>query len=181
MTYWICMVLLAGLLLVGAIIDIRSRRLPNWLTAGVALLYLPYFLASPQPIDISNTILVAGVAFAIGFGLFAFNVMGGGDVKLIAGLSLWAGLDHLTLFLLVTSLAGGLLSIGMLMIRLLSRSTWIAMIWPIYQAEPDAPVPATDAPAAVTAGVRAGSAGSLPYGVAIAAGGFAVIYALLQL
>ena len=43
--------------------------------------------------------------FVIGLALFARKLIGGGDVKLIAAVSLWAGLEHFVWFVLVTSLA----------------------------------------------------------------------------
>ena len=49
--------------------------------------------------------------FVVGLGLFARELIGGGDVKLLAALSLWAGPEHFVSFMLVTALAGGALSL----------------------------------------------------------------------
>lgn len=180
----LCIALLVGLLLTGAAIDIGSRRLPNWLTAAVAALYGLYVVVSPTPVDWVNAFLIAGLIFAIGFTLFAFNLIGGGDVKLIAALALWAGIDHIALFLLVTSLSGGLLSIGALIRRQWAGSMLVALFWPVYRTvasgSTTAPTPIDDT-AAEAGESHADPAESLPYGVAIAAGGLSVIYALLQL
>lgn len=180
-----CCLILAALLVIGAIIDIKSRRLPNWLTASVVLLYLPYVMLAPTPVDWFNALSVAGVSFIVGFTLFAFNFMGGGDVKLISGLALWAGLDLIALFLLVTGLAGGLLSICTLLYRRLVNHPVIVTFWPFLAVAIEnrfgLAIPEWKL-AGATGSVNSDSnEGSLPYGVAIAAGGFVVISALLKL
>lgn len=185
MMFQLCLALLAGLLAIGVAIDIGSRRLPNWLTSAVAALYGLYVVVSPVPVDWIGASLVAGAVFAVGFGLFALNWLGGGDVKLMAALALWAGVEHLTLFLIVTSLAGGLLSIVFLIRRWLFASPYLPLLlWPVYAILTPggaAPESAADKTVLSTGDDRTGTTESLPYGVAIAAGGLAVIHSLLQL
>lgn len=178
----LCIACLAGLLVVGALNDIDCRRLPNWLTSAVAVLYALFVAVSPTPIDWMSAFLVAALVFAVGFACFAFQLIGGGDVKLMAGLALWAGLDHIALFLTVTSLAGGLLSLVMLMLQRWQRSPLSLMLSPLTnpitkRLHRSAALAGTPSPSDL-ADIRVNE--SLPYGVAIAAGGFAVIYALLQ-
>ncbi|MGI9500333.1 MAG: A24 family peptidase, partial [Geminicoccaceae bacterium] len=167
----------------GVVTDIESRRLPNWLTAGVAALYPIYVCTAPFPVDWSSALLIAGVVFSAGFGLFAFDLMGGGDVKLMAALALWAGIEHIALFLIITSLAGGLLAIVMLMLRRWATSplrlALSLFLGPITNKLLGPTTVVGGLPPADMAENHANN--SLPYGVAIAAGGFAVIYALLQL
>ena len=179
----LCLTLLAGLLVTGALIDIESRRLPNWLTSSVAGLYALFVVVSPTPVDWTGAFVVGGLTFAAGFVLFALRLMGGGDVKLMAAIALWAGIDHIAIFLIVTSLAGGLLSLVMLMLRRFTRSPIAIFLAPLAgeitrrllrpAAAAGNPSPAALEDEDLTA--------SLPYGVAIAAGGFSVIYALLKL
>ncbi len=179
----LCIAGLAGLLVTGALNDIDCRRLPNWLTAAVAILYALFVAVSPTPIDWMSAFVVAGLVFTVGFACFAFQLMGGGDVKLMAALALWAGIEHIALFLTVTSLAGGLLSLVTIVLRRWVRSPALLMLTPLTSL-----ITSRFHRPAVLAGSQS-SAGqtddqineSLPYGVAIAAGGFAVIYALLQL
>lgn len=178
----ICIACLAGLLVTGALSDIDCRRLPNWLTGAVAALYGLFVVVSPTPVDWGSAFLVASSVFALGFACFAFQLMGGGDVKLLAGLALWAGIEHIALFLTVTSLAGGLLSLAILMLRRWLRSPVLLMLTPVTDLvtrkfhRPAAL--AGNPPSTDLADVQINE--SLPYGVAIAVGGFAVIYALLQ-
>lgn len=177
-----CIACLVGLLVVGALNDIDCRRLPNWLTLAVAVLYALFVAVSPTPIDWMSAFLVAALVFAVGFACFAFQLMGGGDVKLMAGLALWAGIDHIALFLAVTSFAGGLLSLVMLMLPRWSRSPLVLMLSPLTDPitrKLDRSTALAGTPSSTDlADIRINQ--SLPYGVAIAAGGFAVIYALLQ-
>lgn len=182
MMSFLCIACLAGLLVVGALIDIDSRRLPNWLTSSVAALYGLFVVVSPVAVDWTNAFVVAGLVFAIGFACFAFGLMGGGDVKLMAGLALWAGVDHIALFLIVTSLAGGLLSVIMLMRHRLANAPLLLLLWPLSDLiarKLQGPATVAGSPSPVNM-AESDLKNSLPYGVAIAAGGFAVIYALLQ-
>ncbi|MEZ5932170.1 MAG: prepilin peptidase [Alphaproteobacteria bacterium] len=177
----LCLSGLAGLLVVGALIDIDCRRLPNWLTSAVAALYGLHVIVSPVPIAWMSASVVASLVFVIGFACFAFQLMGGGDVKLLAALSLWAGIDHLALFLISTSLAGGVLALVMLCLRRLAQAPPLLLLSPLIGLiTKKAARPAMVSGHVLSGAPADGSANpSLPYGVAIAAGGFTVIYSLL--
>ena len=54
----------------------------------------------------------AAVVFGAGTAAFAAGALGGGDVKLLAAASLFAGPGLISDFLLVTALAGGVLGAG---------------------------------------------------------------------
>jgi prepilin peptidase CpaA len=62
----------------------------------------------------------AGV-LAGGTALFAAGLVGGGDVKLAAAVAVWVGTGALSEFLVVTTLAGGLLALAMLPAQLWRR------------------------------------------------------------
>src|ERR687891_350161 len=89
---WLLLAGLVALLVLDAVIDLRERRIPNWLTGGVAALYPLYVLASPMTVAWLGALAVAAAAFLFGLVLFARQLMGGGDVKLIAAVTLWTGL-----------------------------------------------------------------------------------------
>jgi prepilin peptidase CpaA len=79
-------------LLILAAWDIRYRRLPNGLVVVVGGLYILDALTAGDPAAFMlNHLLTALATFAIGFGLFALGLLGGGDVKLAAALFLWTG------------------------------------------------------------------------------------------
>jgi prepilin peptidase CpaA len=116
------------------------------------------------------------VVFVIGLGLFARELIGGGDVKLIAALSLWAGPEQFVPFMLVTALAGGALSLLTLWYR-----RWGGLVDAHLAAL--GLVPAGGRPALPDAPSQqsAACAATLPYGIAIAAGGIAIIIELAKL
>jgi prepilin peptidase CpaA len=100
-------------MLVAAGCDIAWRRLPNWLTAAVALGFLPWaWAAGFSWTGIGIALGVGVVVLGIGFGLFAAGIIGGGDAKFAAAIALWIGLSlELLRFFLVMSLAGGVLAV----------------------------------------------------------------------
>jgi prepilin peptidase CpaA len=183
-TMWLLYACFAGLLtllILAAITDLRERRIPNWLNAGVAGLYPVYLLLSPVPVAWPAALAVSVLVGLVGLALFARELVGGGDIKLIAALSLWAGVDQFVLFALVTTLTGGI--VGLV-------SLWYWRWGPLIQAHlagfglagagrGGAPVAAAaeSAPANPTAPAPV----TLPYGIAIAAGGVAVVVELMKL
>ena len=110
---YILVAALAALLLAAAIGDLRSRTIPNWLTAAVALLSLGWWLVNGWALwpEIIVQIGLALIVFLMFSAAFAFGWMGGGDVKLIAALALWFPLPVLIEMLTVMALAGGALTL----------------------------------------------------------------------
>ncbi|MDZ7619430.1 MAG: A24 family peptidase [Patescibacteria group bacterium] len=87
---------------VAAVSDLRTRRLPNWLT-------VPAFAAGLVAHSVMNGFAGLGFAllgFATGFGillvLWLIGGGGGGDVKLMGALGAWLG-SSLIVFVFVTS------------------------------------------------------------------------------
>ena len=110
-------VLVAGLLIVAAASDARRYLIPNWVSFGILLLFLPYALLSPSTPDWQGGLIVASAALAVGFGIFTLRLMGGGDIKLIAACALWAGPALILPFLFIVSAAGGALALGLMVGR----------------------------------------------------------------
>src|SRR3546814_11413410 len=85
------MVILGLLMIAAAISDIRSRTISNELNAAMALLAIPFWIASglalwpDLPIQFGSAFLV----FLLFAGLFAIGAIGGGDVKMIGAVMLW--------------------------------------------------------------------------------------------
>ena len=156
----------------------RERRIPNRLTGGLAALYPVYVLVSPVPVAWPAALGLAVVVFVIGLGLFARELIGGGDVKLIAALSLWAGPEQFVWFMLVTTLTGGALSLISLWYR-----RWGGLI-EAHLAALGLATAARRAPGPAGCAIRISRphrSTTLPYGVAIAAGGIAIIIELAKL
>ena len=75
----------------GCATDLRSRRIPNWLTGGAATMALAYHLWTGGPSALLLSLAGLLVGGAIFFLPFALGGLGGGDVKLLAALGAWAG------------------------------------------------------------------------------------------
>jgi prepilin peptidase CpaA len=103
--------------------DLRSRRIRNWLVAGMAAAYLPLAAASGlSAAHMAAALAAAVLVFALGFGAFAAGWIGGGDVKLAAVTTLWLGAGQALPFLLLTSLIGAALALALLAIGAFARA-----------------------------------------------------------
>lgn len=139
----ILVAVLAAMLIVVIIGDLRRRIIPNRLNAAIALLALPYWWLSGLSLtDIAMQIGVAAGVFALFALAFRLGMMGGGDVKLVTALALWLPYAALAKLLVVMSIAGGILTVAMIVRRRFEKT---------------------------------GGKPEVPYGVAIAIGGFWLI------
>jgi len=136
--------LLALLLLAAAAIDVRTFTISNRLNLAVALLAPLYWWSVALPLwpDAAIQVAVAIAVFALLAAAFFAGMMGGGDVKLAAALALWFSPPSTLRFLLIMSIAGGLLTVALLIAHRL-------------RGRPGRP--------------------EIPYGVAIAIGGLAIL------
>lgn len=91
-TYGILMhIPLLGLLVLAAIQDLQTRRIPNWLSLGLLLAGLARSFTSDATLTPSNAFAGFALGFALTFILFAIGALGGGDVKLLSGVGAWLG------------------------------------------------------------------------------------------
>ena len=136
--------ILAAMLMVAAVGDIRTRTIPNWLNAAIAAAAVPFWLLSGLDFwpDVALQIGVAAGVFVLFAIAFYLGAMGGGDVKMVSALALWLPAGAVLKLIVIMSLAGGVLTIGMLARKYLAKS---------------------------------GKELEVPYGVAIAFGGFWLI------
>jgi prepilin peptidase CpaA len=108
---------------IGAVSDVRTKRIPNWLTYGslVCGVMLRTGLAGWHGLaqGLAGALLGGGIFFV----LFLVRGMGAGDVKLMAAVSAWAGIHNALLVLIATAIAGGFLAVYYIVFyRRLSRS-----------------------------------------------------------
>lgn len=111
--------LLAILLVVAAVIDVRTFTISNGLNAAVALLAPVYWWSIGLPLwpDAAIQVAVATGVFGALALAFYIGMMGGGDVKLAAALALWFSPATTLKFLVIMSLAGGALTLLVLAIH----------------------------------------------------------------
>lgn len=104
----------AGLMVVAAIEDCRRLIIPNTLVVGLVVLWPFFLLTTPDKTAAAWGIASSSVAFLVGAILFARGYCGGGDVKLFAAASLWAGVYGMPPLLFLTSVFGGGLALFLL-------------------------------------------------------------------
>jgi len=140
-----------GAVLFAAAMDLFTMTIPNRISlaliAGFVLL-APFIGLGPW--EMASHLGAGLVVLACGIALFIPGWVGGGDVKLAAAVALWLGFDHVLIFLLFASLAGGSLASTILALRQMPMPAFIA----------------TQPWAARL--LRRG--GGIPYGIALAAG-----------
>lgn len=110
------LIVLATLLVVAAVIDVRTFTISNKLNLAVALLAPVYWLAVPLSLWPEVPIQIAGalIVFVLLAAAFYAGMMGGGDVKLAAAIALWFPPVLTIKFLVLMSVAGGVLTLGLL-------------------------------------------------------------------
>ena len=116
---------LAGVLILAAIEDARIREIANWKTGAIALLAPLWWFANgmaPWP-DMAIQLGIAVAVFAIFCVVFHFGMMGGGDVKLIVALALWLPFPAFLSMLMVMSIAGGVVTLVMMIERGIKKSS----------------------------------------------------------
>jgi prepilin peptidase CpaA len=138
--------LLAALLAAAAVQDAVQLRISNVLTVPVFVLALAAMALSGPGFELWQNFAMFAAVLAAGTWLFSRHALGGGDVKLLAAVSLWAD-GWTALRLLVTiAMAGGILALAILFLRTVVSDGVAARV--------------------KTLRPRAG----IPYGIAIAAG-----------
>jgi len=109
---------LLGLVLFAAFSDIGSMTIPNWVSIALALAFPIAALSADMSWGaIGLHAGVGALVFLAGFALFAMGVLGGGDVKIIAAVSVWTGASALAPFAFWTTAAGGVLALALLLAR----------------------------------------------------------------
>src|SRR5713226_7097862 len=105
------------LLLYVATIDIATRLIRNEICLVLALLGIAGQLASPM--QVAQSLIAATILLLLLLVIFQRRLIGGGDVKLLVALAIGQPLMGVIQLLTVTALAGGVLALVHLMMRLL--------------------------------------------------------------
>lgn len=149
------------LLLYVATIDIATRLIRNEVCLALALLGIAGQFASP--IQISESLIAVTILFLLLLVIYQRRLIGGGDVKLLVALAIGLPLAGVIQLLTITALAGGVLALVHLMMRVLpyprlapAGSSFVRRVYAIERWRHLRHAP-------------------LPYGVAIACGGIWII------
>ncbi len=158
MLSYLFLAILPAALLIASVNDIIEMKIPNWISLMLILTFpfaAIYFQLSLG--EIAASVLLGLIVLAAGFTLFALNLLGGGDAKLIAAVAPWLGLSAFAQFAIWTVMAGGALAILLIIFRktppypVYAHAKWVMKL---HNAK-----------------------GKMPYGAAIAVGG---LYAMPQ-
>jgi prepilin peptidase CpaA len=163
----VCAVIAAGF-------DAKTRKIPNFLTGAILIsgLLLHFETGGWKELLLSSAAaLIAGLVF---FLFFLTGGMGGGDVKLMAALAAMTGLENTGYLLLFTALAGGAISVAVVLRRGLLRETFhnFFTLTRHHLRKGLTPHPELN--------VESPRAVQFPYGIAIAAGSFLTLLIEMQ-
>lgn len=106
----VLLIAFVGLVSAGAVIDMRSRHIPDRISLAVALVWVMYVLTDNT--GWQSGLIAAAIVFAIGFVLFERGFVGGGDVKLLTVVSLWASTELVLPMTLIIAIAGVFVSVA---------------------------------------------------------------------
>jgi len=149
---------------VGAVIDVRQHRIPNWLTypaigMGIVLRWF-FFGWRGLGSAVAGCLLAGGIVFLF----YLVRAMGAGDVKLLAAIGSLVGPSDAVVVLAATAISGGVLALLYVMFRRRVGSTLRNVgsvltfhTWNGLKAHPELNL---DNPSALR----------MPYGLAIATG-----------
>jgi prepilin peptidase CpaA len=111
-------------------------------------------LAGRGTCDIGLNLTAAAIVLAVGFCLFSFGWIGGGDAKLASVTVLWCGADQTFAYAAYAALLGGVLSVLIALLRLQPAPAWFDRLgWVARLRDPR---------------------GGMPYGVAMAVAGLLI-------
>lgn len=125
--------------------DLAWRIIPNLVVVALLAGFAALAVAMPVP-DLAERLMVSGLVTALGFALFAHDIIGAGDAKLAGALMLWLDPLQVPAFMLICAVIAALLTLA-------------ATLAARRSVPPRA------------AALLAGATQALPYGVALAGAG----------
>jgi prepilin peptidase CpaA len=123
-------ILFYGLLVGAGVFDVLKFRIPNAIVVALPVLFVVAAVFASGTVDWLGHLGAGAVVLVCSALLFHFNLLGGGDAKLLAALAIWAGFDSLLPFLIAVSLLGGLLAMVLLLFRPIC-ARFPAVHWPL--------------------------------------------------
>lgn len=117
------------LLAFGAMSDFLTYKIPNWISLALIGVFAGAVLLSGMAFSLAGFhVLTGALALTLGFALFAFNLIGGGDAKFFAAGALWMGPAGFLDYMFAFALAGGVLAAAVLALRRLPQPAFTARI-----------------------------------------------------
>ncbi|MEN2470362.1 MULTISPECIES: prepilin peptidase [Burkholderia] len=165
----LCVTLLA---VAAASTDIATRRIPNRLVAlGLGGALIAQCMLHGVLAGALGWLAGAATGFGLLLPFYLLRGMAAGDVKLMLAIGAWVGAEMTFYIVLATFIAGGIGGIAYALLRGRMRQMWANVRALIARRSQGARTDAADGP------VEIASVGTLPYGVAIAAGTLGMLFA----
>ena len=149
---WLVAAPFTAILAWAAVSDVRVRKIPNWTVLAVLGLFGPWAVLS-TPAWVLWALAAGAIALAASLCLYALGVIGAGDSKLFAAVALFTGLDELPRLTLAMALVGGAIALVSMVTRPRRAMTMLALRG------------------------KGDFGRGIPYGVAIAVAGAALVWA----
>ncbi len=112
--------------------DIKTRKIPNYLTLGTAVAGLAFNLVGRGLPGLAEGILGMLLGFAFLIPIYLLGGMGAGDVKALAALGAWLGPKLTVFFFCYMGIAGGVLALGYMIFKGLLwekiKAGWVVLI-----------------------------------------------------
>jgi len=108
------LLLLAGLVAWTAISDLKTQIIPNTAVTAIFVLWVAWVISGAE-VQALYALGIGLAIFTVGAFLFHRGQVGGGDVKLLTVLGIWAGPQEAVIFLIHVALAGGALTMAYIM------------------------------------------------------------------
>jgi len=155
---------------IACAIDLRSRRIPNWLTVSAAVIGIAYHALVAGAAGIETAAAGWAIGLALFFVPFALGGLGAGDVKLVAALGAWLGPAQVVWLALYTGVIGGVLALVVACsrgyLRQALRNIWLLLTF--WRVSGLRPLPALT--------IQGGQGPKLAYGVSIFMGTVVTIW-----
>ncbi|MDB5764981.1 MAG: peptidase prepilin type [Herminiimonas sp.] len=164
---------LIALVVIAAIFDIHSHRIPNWLVFWGIVTSVVFHSVSPFGIGAVNSIEGFGVGLASFMPLYIIRAMGAGDVKLMAMVGAFLGPTAAFGAVITTFIVGGVLAITAASLNKSTRRMFSNIRSIMTNTIVNASIGTH-----IQTDISTFSAGKLPYAVAIALGTIAHILLL---
>lgn len=124
-----------ALMAFSAFSDMLTMTIPNRVSLLLVAGFIAMAVLTGMPLKTFGLHAAAGfVVLTVTFSMFAMGWIGGGDAKLAAATGMWCGFGVLVEYLMVASVLGGFLTLGILYLRTFllpefaMKITWIARL-----------------------------------------------------
>ncbi len=143
MLQFLILVIFPAALILAAVNDIATMTISNWISLVLIVSFGGIAVAAGLPwVQIGWHFAAGGLVLVICFTLFALNVLGGGDAKLLSAAALWVGWNDLFTLLFLTALLGGPLCALLMVYRAFPLPGWASDLkWLSRLHQPKSGVP----------------------------------------